>query len=94
MDYEKNQADKVVYRSSPCFSHQFRREGTILWSHNGTVNFMFLTTYKLKNVEYEYLKLGIKYLEFYFKTFVLEIEDMNNKHIMICTLMIIEFLVK
>ncbi|XP_022320017.2 uncharacterized protein LOC111122525 isoform X2 [Crassostrea virginica] len=34
VDYEKNQADKVVYRSSPCFSHQFRREGTILWSHN------------------------------------------------------------
>ena len=55
---------------------------------------MFLTTYKLKNVEYECLNLGIKYLEFYFKTFVLEIEDMNNKHIKICTLMIIEFLVE
>lgn len=33
-EYEKNQADKVVYRSSPAFSHQFRREGTVLWSHN------------------------------------------------------------
>ena len=31
-----------------------------------------------KNVEYECLKLGIKYLEFYFKTYVLEIEDMNT----------------
>ncbi|XP_062601104.1 ciliary microtubule associated protein 1A-like isoform X2 [Saccostrea cucullata] len=33
-DYERNQADRVIYRSSPSFSHQFRREGTILWSHN------------------------------------------------------------
>lgn len=31
VDYDKDIADKLVYRRGPSFSHQFRREGTITW---------------------------------------------------------------
>ncbi|XP_048777500.1 serine/arginine repetitive matrix protein 1-like isoform X2 [Ostrea edulis] len=34
VDYERKLADKVVFQSSPAYSHQLRRDGTILWSHN------------------------------------------------------------
>lgn len=48
-EYEKNQADKIVYRSSPAFSHQFRREGTVLWSHNGKVKHNELVSHWMIN---------------------------------------------
>ncbi|KAH9503385.1 Protein stpg3 [Bulinus truncatus] len=30
-DYNREKADNLILRSSPSFSHQFRREGTVLW---------------------------------------------------------------
>jgi len=32
VDYERQKADAQVLRRGPSFSHQFRREGTVLWS--------------------------------------------------------------
>lgn len=31
VDYDKDIADKIVHTRGPSFSHQFRREGTIMW---------------------------------------------------------------
>ncbi|KAK3087104.1 hypothetical protein FSP39_001775 [Pinctada imbricata] len=31
-DYERDSADKVIMPKGPSYSHQFRREGTVLWS--------------------------------------------------------------
>lgn len=37
VDYDRDIADKLVHRRGPSFSHQFRREGTIMWgSQNKT----------------------------------------------------------
>ncbi|KAH3778172.1 uncharacterized protein LOC127845215 [Dreissena polymorpha] len=31
VDYDKDTADKLVLRTAPSFTHQFRREGTVIW---------------------------------------------------------------
>lgn len=34
-DYDKDVADKMVLKKSPSFTHQFRREGTVIWASKG-----------------------------------------------------------
>ena len=34
-EYERQNADGLVLRRGPSFTHQFRREGTVLWGSSG-----------------------------------------------------------
>lgn len=37
VDYDKDTADKIVLKKAPAFSHQFRREGTVVWANKEKV---------------------------------------------------------